>query len=204
MLWSDLADPARRARLVAELSKAGTSIDHLLLDLRDVHDPGMRREVAEAGDDREMLLRLALEWFGDLGNPQPTERSRWIGRDIEDVTIFGLDEVDRQPTFQTPDFGRLHRLDDDLAAAVRYPKGGRPENTITQATLFGLFTRGLERARSTAKPRGPSYTAIAAEHGLTRTWATPIIKWAEKNQQSALEAMRLSETPPRFSTIVRN
>ena len=129
MLWTELV--SRRARLVAELSKAGTSIDHLL-DLRDVRDPDIRREVEEAGDDREKLLRLALEWFGDLGDPQPEERSDWLGTDINDVRIFG--RADREPTFRTPSFERLppleDRPDDDQPAEAPLAEPKRDERSV--------------------------------------------------------------------------
>jgi hypothetical protein len=94
-----------------------------------------------------------------------------------------------------------------VAALEEDAKGesGRPELTITQAVLFGLFERGLERARSTTKKRRhPSYDSIADEYGLKRTWVTPIVKWAEKHQREARKAIRTSKTPPRFSTLVRD
>jgi hypothetical protein len=99
MAWSDLFD--QRARLVHELEKAGTTIDYLLLDLRDVPDKGLRAEIWRGGYDQERALRLALEYFGDLGNPQPQERTLWFGAGTPDVgpkvVVPGL------PTSRTPE-----------------------------------------------------------------------------------------------------
>jgi hypothetical protein len=85
------------------------------------------------------------------------------------------------------------------------PKGepGRPDKTITQAVLLGLFERGLERARSPKQRKHPSYASIADEYGLSRTWITPIVQWAEKHQRAARRALVTSETPARFSTLTR-
>jgi hypothetical protein len=80
--------------------------------------------------------------------------------------------------------------------------GGRPPVTVSRETLLEILRRGLERARSTTRVRQPSYEAIADEFGMKRTWTTPIVKWAEKHQREAREAIALSKTPERFSTIV--
>jgi hypothetical protein len=79
---------------------------------------------------------------------------------------------------------------------------GRPRATVTQDELLEILARGLEQARSTSRPRQPTYAAIASEFGLKRTWATQIVKWAEAHQKQAREAIALSKTPRRFSTIV--
>jgi hypothetical protein len=118
--WSDLFD--QRARLVAELEKTGTTIDYLLLDIQDVQDKGLQAELWQGGYDRDRWLRLALEWFGDLGNPQPQERSAWIGNDVNEPRIWSLAEAGRQPTFRTPDWARLPRLEADEA-----PEGPRAQ-----------------------------------------------------------------------------
>jgi hypothetical protein len=83
-------------------------------------------------------------------------------------------------------------------------KPGRRKTVITKAVLFGLFERGLERARSPKKRRHPSYDSIAGEYGLKRTWTTPIVQWAEKHQREARRAIVSSKIPPRFSTLVRD
>jgi hypothetical protein len=94
----------------------------------------------------------------------------------------------------------------ELAVAVASPAGtpGRPGFTVTSDTLLKIFRQSLERARSTSKPPQPSYEKIAADNDVKRTWVTPIVKWAVKHQQEARRAIRLSEIPPRFSTIVRD
>jgi hypothetical protein len=79
---------------------------------------------------------------------------------------------------------------------------GRPRVVVTHETLLEIFRQSLERARSTAKPPQPTYAAIAADAGVTRTWVTPIVKWVVTHQREALDAIRLSEIPKRFSAFV--
>lgn len=82
--------------------------------------------------------------------------------------------------------------------------GGRPKVIISRKTLHSIFRQSLERARSTTKPAQPTFQMIADANGVKRTWVTPIVEWAIRNQEEALRAIRLSETPPKFSTIVRD
>lgn len=87
-------------RLAVELSKVGTTPGELALDVRDVPELRERYELLTP----EARLLLALEWFGDQGHSQPTERTEWH--------ILGY----------TPDWGRLPRLDDaEQAAASERP-----------------------------------------------------------------------------------
>lgn len=97
-------------------------------------------------------------------------------------------------------------LDDErqITSPASKDKGGRPEVEISQDTLHAIFRQSLERARSTSKRAKPSYQEIADDNGVGRTWVTPIVKWAVKHQREAREAIRLSKTPPRFSTFVRD
>jgi hypothetical protein len=76
--WSDLCD--QPARLAIELEKIGTTGPALVLDLRDAaRDHGaLQEELTRVGPGG--WLRLALEWFGDLGHSQPTNRTLWSGR----------------------------------------------------------------------------------------------------------------------------
>ena len=74
-------------------------------------------------------------------------------------------------------------------------ESGRPRITLNKETLFVLFERGLERARSTERRRQPSYERIADEVGLKRTWVTPIVKWAERHQLEARKAIVSVENP---------
>ena len=74
--------------------------------------------------------------------------------------------------------------------------------TVTRDTLLEILRQSLERTRS--QPPQPSYQQIADDNDVKRTWVTPIIKWAEKHPWEALDALRLSNVPARFSTIVRD
>jgi len=133
-------------------------------------------------------VRAALRVYADEGRPQPEKPDRY--------TPPGA--IAMSPV---PRWGRFPALED------AEPKGesGRPENRIARAALFGLFERGLERARCPNKRRRrPTYDEIADEFGLKRTWITPIVKWAEAHQRQALRAVRTSKTPARFSTLVRD
>ena len=71
MHWSDLRDDPER--LSIELAKAGTTPEDLASDVRDVPE---LRETCERLK-RPARLLLALQYFGDEGNPQPTERTEW-------------------------------------------------------------------------------------------------------------------------------
>jgi hypothetical protein len=96
----------------------------------------------------------------------------------------------------------LPRLKDGVAGASGPGTPGRPNVTVTKDTLLRIFRQSLERARS--KPPQPGYQQIADDNGVKRTWLTPIVKWAEKHPKETLDAIRSSEIPARFSTIVRD
>ena len=69
MRWSELSP----AQLAIELAKLGTNVDQLVLDARDVPE----LEPALRGKTKEEKREIAVEWFGDRGNPQPATRSDW-------------------------------------------------------------------------------------------------------------------------------
>jgi hypothetical protein len=75
--WSDLASVSDRPRLKVELAKDGTTPDDLVLDVQDV--PALHAQCERLEGDDEALLLLALQWFGDEGNPQPEQRREWPG-----------------------------------------------------------------------------------------------------------------------------
>src|SRR5262245_15632944 len=134
--WSELlsVDPLR---LEIELAKAGTDPTSLVSDAHEVPELVPILE----GLSKEAALQVALEYFGDEGNPQPTERTDdgWIGR--------------------TPDFGQLHRLEDDGQTPVersrRKKPRHRPPTPIARETVKDLM---LELAqRKTKPPRDHEY-----------------------------------------------
>src|SRR5262249_40823060 len=81
---------------------------------------------------------------------------------------------------------------------------GRPTIKVSKETMLEIFRQSLERTRSTAKRREPTYEAIADANGVKRAWVTPIVKWAEKHQRDARRAIAMSEIPPRFSTYIKD
>jgi hypothetical protein len=120
-------------------------------------------------------------------------------RDIPELHLPKLEVVEVEP--EQADIGPL-----EVVVVQPETKGesGRPKITITKETLLALFASGLERARSMKKRREPSYDSIADEHGLKRTWTTPIVKWAETHQREAREAIASSKAPRSFSTLIRD
>src|SRR4029450_9799741 len=100
LLWSDLFD--RPGRLAVELNKVGTTSRFLVLDLRDAarDNSPLQPELDRVGPAGWLLL--ALEWFGDLDNPQPTNRTLWSGSfrtpDWTAPRLPPLDEEDKPAT----------------------------------------------------------------------------------------------------------
>jgi hypothetical protein len=122
-LWSDLFD--RPGRLAVELDKVGTTSRFLVLDLRDAarENSTLQTELNRVGPAGWLLL--ALEWFGDLGNPQPTNRTLWSG------------------AFRTPDWTvpRFPPLEDDEEPMSRLQ---RRDPLPTRQTLEAVRLRGDE------------------------------------------------------------
>ena len=96
--WSRLLrdDPVR---LKIELAKAGTTLGDLARDIRDVP------EMSELTEKmlRPEKQRLALEYFGDQGHPQPEDRRNWVSGTSPARTHWR----------KTPEFRRLPQLPDD-------------------------------------------------------------------------------------------
>jgi hypothetical protein len=152
---------------------------------------------AEVAEARRLLFE---EWHGHLLYEWESAKLRtfnYLPRPDEPTAEWEKIEAElREPA--PPPKPILVRLAPEASTG----KSGRPQQTISKQTLLNLLARGLERARSTGKRRQPSYEAIADEFGLKRTWTTPIVQWAERHQREAREAIALSRTPPRFTTIV--
>jgi hypothetical protein len=153
----------------------------------------------------EEAARTAVGYFGDQGHPLP-EHLVSYGRRISDGRLLASElppGARGTSGFQPlPPLERLPPLDDDGELAVSKDTGGRPEVEISQDTLFEIFRQSLQRGPS--RRSKPTYEEIAANNGVERTWVTPIVKWAVKHPREAREAIRLSKTPPRFSTFVRD
>jgi hypothetical protein len=97
--------------LEIELAKLGIKIDDLVNDAEDV--PELREAMKLLS--RDAKVKLALEWFGDQGHPQPEKRTRPIVATFDGEPVYGS---------RTPDWGRLPRLEDDTPE--KHDRGGRP------------------------------------------------------------------------------
>jgi hypothetical protein len=75
VIWSSLS----RAERATALARHGITIRHLLADLQDVmeHDESALAGAWVRCKTEEDLELLAFEYFGDLGRPQPTQRTEW-------------------------------------------------------------------------------------------------------------------------------
>jgi hypothetical protein len=157
MPWSELP----RWRLEVELAKIGTTISEFVCDARDV--PELQPWIEDLSPDAK--LQVALEWFGDQGNPQPTERQDWHG--------YG----------RTPDWlgGRLPRLRDGGAPAAprrtRRKKGtaGAPEGKYERDEIKRVLLAW--RSRTTA-PQHITKSSLARP-GFSRTAVRRVIRLDE-------------------------
>jgi hypothetical protein len=95
------------------------------LDAQD--DPALkeRLDLAESEDEK---LRIALEWYGDEGHPQPAERTEWLEGIFTGIT--GLDTFTR-----TPDWGHLPELED---VGVETETGTEPAATAERPSIPNL------------------------------------------------------------------
>ena len=73
MRWSELSPE----QLEIELAKLGIDVGILTADIRDVPE---QKTTADNLTSESARLRLALEWFGDKGHPQPVALDR-VGLD---------------------------------------------------------------------------------------------------------------------------
>lgn len=144
------------------LAKAGTTAADLVRDGLDVPELRGRLKRLRSQEARE---RLALEWFGDEGHAQPTERTRWPGIVFAGQKAFG--------GRMTPDWGTLPRLESDGSPALTQSKPKKPRYrppaqipTVTVKQLKMELTK--RRAMLKTKRRDPELTQemIAGRIGL--------------------------------------
>jgi hypothetical protein len=178
--WSGLSD----WRLEVELAKLGLTIRDLECDVRDV--PEFKPWIETLSPDA--WRRLALEHFGDQGNPQPRERSEWH--------LWGY----------TPDWpgGRLPPLDDDEAPAEappgndRYGKdypGAPVEEVVRLAHAAQLEGRNLGRTLRDELARNVSGATTYEVDAIFRLMRRDLL--ADAGRKGWLKvAGRLSATPP--------
>jgi hypothetical protein len=160
MRWVDLLrdDPAR---LEVELAKAGTSAIYLVRDAFDV--PELRDVMRRLRTD-EARLRLALEWFGDGGHPQPTKRTRPALLVTEGRPAV-LGKV-------TPEWGQLPKLDDDEPAEGQQGRRRIPRQRPPQAIASSVVQQlkgELEQRRADPGDREFTQARIAGRLRLAVT-----------------------------------
>jgi hypothetical protein len=141
------------AQLELELAKAGTTPEYLIRDAQD--EPALHTAMSLLATD-DAKLRLALEYFGDDGHPQPTRRTPPNTGAFGDHALYGS---------LTPEWGLLPRLKDGQPKP-RKPRQ-RPPGQISRAAVQALM---LELERRKAKPRDRELTQrrIAARVGLNQ------------------------------------
>jgi hypothetical protein len=159
-LWSQLLrdDPQR---LEIELARAGTTLGNLVRDIRDV--PELRDKTARMSRKAKELL--ALEYFGDQGNPQPEDRTAW-------VRASSPTRVVRR---RTPDFRRLPSLDDPAEPEAQRSARmtGRHDRVPGE-----IPTRLVEQAVRWHVKEGLGRRTLAQEvRGLTEWTAGQILRW---------------------------
>jgi hypothetical protein len=154
--WSDIP----RARVDVELAKLGITAYELTLDARDVPElkPLFRQPMSQ-----EQRLRIALEWFGNEGKPQPEERTAWA------------------VTGRTRDWGRLPRLDGGEmserkllgeqaeAGADERDAAARPPVPSTAAEYtYGTLQKGVKAFNADATPGDVARSASLARPDARR------------------------------------
>ena len=175
--------------MVVELAKVGLTTDDLILDIHDVRELRLARRRLRRDD----LLRLALTYFGDEGNPQPENRSDWVGeRGVP--AIHGPNT----PTFRTPDWGRLPRLEDDQAERKSVPRHRPPVGLPVGAV------RELEALLAGRRRSGkPTQDKIAHEVERLARKNVPFIKFGRNRVEQAEQLQKLGwpllRSQPEFS-----
>jgi hypothetical protein len=130
-------------RVVKALDKIGTTIEFVLLDLRDAtrNNPALQ-EALEWCESDEERLDLAFEWFRD--HPQPTERSAWV----EGVAYGQRTATVRTPTWRGP-FPLLledeHEPKSEPGPPPELPKGVLAYRHATIKQAVTLFANGTTR-----------------------------------------------------------
>jgi hypothetical protein len=156
--WSRLLDEDP-ARLDLELARAGTTRKDLIHDVQDV--PELRETCRLLRGNKEALLRLALEEFGDRGRPQPEERLAYADHSFGGEPAF---------TYRTADFGQLSRLDDDKPAETQPTDWRGPFEHATLENVVRL------------RERGKSYDGIVEELKLSKRQVGYIAKVVDANR----------------------
>jgi hypothetical protein len=159
--WSELPPE----RLEIELAKLGITNRDLVKDAEDV--PELREMMRLLSP--EARVKLALEYFGDQGHPQPEKRTpRWLGA-VGDVAIY--DDL-------TPNWGRLPRLaDEKLRRDPCKTAAVSPETAVMRDLRKKKRRKPNERV---PRPDPLSIRAIAERRDVTCYFVQS--RWADMNR----------------------
>jgi hypothetical protein len=192
-------------RLDVELARAGTTRWALTQDVQDVVE--LRETCKPLRHNEAALLRLALEWFGDRGEPQPERRRGW-GLSFIEATSEGdtYIELDGKPAAvsRTPSFGKLPRLDNDdapdtdvaLAAEGELSQAERLKGSYATTDAFWA---AWEMACNGASANRIDKDTKTTPRYLNRDKAGVIVKRVRADPTAAWEALRLRKLPQGFA-----
>jgi hypothetical protein len=144
-LWSQLFHD--RTQLEIELDEDGTTPFWIAWDVRDVRELQERYGERLASMSREARLKLALDWFGDHGHPQPPLAERTPEHSLG----------------YSPEFGWLHRLDDDESTRTEAPQephdekaGGEIPTSLVEKAVREYEASGKKLGRRTLPRKVPA------------------------------------------------
>jgi hypothetical protein len=161
-----------------ELANCGTRPEYLVRDAEDVPELRQRMKLLSSF---EAKLRLALDWFGDQGHPQPEKRTRPATASFDDYVVYG------DPT---PDWRRLPRLDETGQPKARKPRH-RPPAPVPETKIKQLKWELAQRKRRPGD-RELTQEKIAGRLGLGRMR----IQQAEALERAGWDLLR---SHPEFS-----
>ncbi len=141
--WSGLSG----AEAEFELAKRGTTPEYLIRDAEDV--PKLRERMSLLSSP-EAKLRLALEWFGDQGHPQPEKRTRPITGQIGDLILY--DDL-------TPVWGWLPSLDRDDDKGDHSDQSKGEQDDEHDEKLLKILLGGLPYPKVEYETAGKLYRA---------------------------------------------
>jgi hypothetical protein len=168
LLWSALFYD--RARLVVELAKAGTTPAYLVRDYMDMDE---QRGGGHQLWGEERLLLQALVYFGDQGNPQPTNRRVWADLGLRTPDWIGgrLSPLEAEP----PPADASSLADQVIALLERrqqQPTQTHEKPGVKETPVSGKLRRQLALLRV----NGESVAEIMRQTKLTKTIATRLVR----------------------------
>jgi hypothetical protein len=185
--WSEL-DPVR---LEIELAKLGIMVGDLVKDAEDVPELHEMMELLSP----EAKARLALEWFGDQGHPQPEERTPPVIGAFLDHGSFIYGDL-------TPNWGWLPPLAPEEDSG---PREGELSQTkrlagsyVATETFWPVWEMACDGASANGIDNATNKGAIPGLEYVNRDKAGAIVKEVRADVTAAREALRLRKLPQPF------